>query len=88
MLRFRMRARLIALPEIDLFNLAFQARGRRTKHYVKAQSERASHGTSWACARRVESEPVKRDEPLAVKIRPEVSPRKDKRDGNAPHPTP
>src|SRR5262249_60851461 len=52
------------------------------------QSERASHGTSCACARRVESEPVKRDEPLAVKIRPEVSPRKDKRDGNAPHPTP
>ena len=48
----------------------------------------ASHGTSCACARRVESEPVKRDEPLAIKSQSEISPRKHKRDGNAPHPTP
>ena len=39
-------------------------------------------------ASRFESEPVERDKPRAIKPRPEVSPRKDKRDGNAPHPTP
>jgi hypothetical protein len=47
-----------------------------------------AHGTSCACARRFESESVERDEPRAVRLRPEVSPRKDERDGNAPHPTP
>ena len=31
---------------------------------------------------------MERDEPCAVKLRPEVSPRKDEHDGNAPHPTP
>ena len=38
--------------------------------------------------RRFESEPVERDEPRALKPRPEVSARKDEHDGNAPHPTP
>jgi hypothetical protein len=54
----------------------------------KFQSESMSHGASRACARRFESEPMERDEPCAVKLRPEVSPRKDETDGNAPHPTP
>jgi hypothetical protein len=43
---------------------------------------------SRACARRLESEPVERDEPCALKLRPEVSPRKDECDGDAAHPTP
>jgi hypothetical protein len=46
------------------------------------------HGASRACARRFESKSVKRDEPRALKLRPEVSPREDERDGNPPHPTP
>jgi hypothetical protein len=50
--------------------------------------KRSEHGVSRACARRFESEPVERDKPRAIKPRPEVSPRKDERDGNAPNPTP
>ena len=38
-------------------------------------------------ARRFESEAVERDEPRALKLRPKVSPGKDERHGNAPHPT-
>ena len=63
-------------------------RRRQPSFVAGLQVRKSEHGASCACARRFESEPVERDEPRAIKLRPEVSPRKDERDGNAPHPTP
>ena len=50
--------------------------------------KKSEHGASHTCARRFESESVERDKSCLVKLRSEVFPRKDERDGKAPHPTP
>src|SRR5215472_3185049 len=70
---------------LDLF-LLFAFRLVLNLYSQLLQSARGRTSRVWA--RRLESEPVERDEPRAVKLSPEVSPRKDERDGNAPHPTP
>ena len=42
----------------------------RVEPAFRAWRKRSEHGASPACARRFENEPVKRDEPRALKLRP------------------